>query len=124
MLPTDTSHPFQQDLLRFGQFHPYALPDGVRDGLPALGMAVSCVSWTFSKLRVLRGSKLQTLRMSHCLRRTCLLICSWSSSAHLQNKCNMSLLVALAISYSYVSFLIVLHRFAYAQREVYRAMLM
>jgi len=29
----------------FGQFHPYALLDGVRDGLPALGMADSCASF-------------------------------------------------------------------------------
>lgn len=46
--------PISEDLPRFGQFHPYALLDGVRDGLPALGMADSCVSRTFSKLDVLR----------------------------------------------------------------------
>ena len=57
MLPNATERyipPISEDLLRFGQFHPYALLDGVRDGLPALGMADSCVSRTFSKLDVLR----------------------------------------------------------------------
>ena len=90
--------PISEDLLRFGQFHPYALLDGVRDGLPALGMADSCVSRTFSKLDVLRF---------------------WSScSAHCRT--NARSYDFLRIVYSSCKMLQT--HFAFAQREVYRAL--